>query len=115
MRVTTRLSEAPTRHQTYAERWEGPDGGLIAAWRQGLLMRDPRPDWARSASRDELPELPWRGGGSEVIKGKRQGTWLYLAMWQGLRSEALDVDTSQPLELRCTLTGVLTQFRAGPP
>lgn len=109
------VSEAPLRHQTYAERWEGPDGGLIAAWRQGLLMRDHRPDWVQAVLRHELPELPWRGGGSEVIKGKRPGTWLYLAMWQGLRGEALDVDTSQPLEMQCTRTQVRTLFRAGPP
>lgn len=109
------VESAPVPHQTYAERWEGPDGGLVAAWRQGLLMRELRPDWVQAADQNELPELPWRGGGSEVIKGKRMGTWLYLAMWQGLRGEALDINTAEPLEMQCARTRVTTLFRAGPP
>lgn len=34
----------------------------------------------------------------------------YLAMWQGIRGEDLNIDTAAHQELRCTKTNILVQF-----
>ena len=49
---------------------------------------------SEQALRGELPPLAWKGGADKPIKaGKRVGSLHYLATWQGLRGEPLDIDT----------------------
>lgn len=67
---------------------------------------------AQTAKRGELIILPWRGGVDEAIKGKKYGTYQYLAMWQGLREESLDIDTNSPVSITCSGTNMQVIFTA---
>ncbi|KQW24694.1 hypothetical protein ASC83_11095 [Acidovorax sp. Root402] len=86
---------------------EGPDKGLINAWITGLAKSVDSPELAAKATAGELPVLPFRGGVEAAIKTKTKvGHLLYVAMWQGLRGEDLQVDTDIELSMTCTRTGV---------
>lgn len=41
---------------------------------------------------------------------KKYGTLFYLAQWQGIRGEDLDIDTDVEYELFCSKTGVKVIF-----
>jgi hypothetical protein len=77
-------------------------------------VSDDRAD--ESAIRGELPQLPWKGGIARTDKKpptEKFGTLQYLAMWQGLRGEDLDLDLVGATEVRCARTGTVVTFRAG--
>lgn len=99
------LDDAP-----FDQRWRGADGGLILTWTIGLQMAGREPELAAAALRGELPVLPWKGGVARAIKGPKLGALHYLATWQGLRGEDLDIDTENPPTLRCARTGVEVSF-----
>jgi hypothetical protein len=109
---------------SWDERWRGDDLGLIACWESGREMRatggwyptvpegevDTEPGAAR-ADRGELLSLPWKGGVTKKLKvDVKYGTLMYLAMWQGLRGEDLDVDLDGEAALTCELTGQRVVF-----
>ena len=92
---------------TWDELWNGKDKGLIACWEVGRELREKEPGLASRAERGELPVLGWKGGvGKETKKGEKYGTLSYLAQWQGLRGEDLNVNLSQEPELVRTKTGM---------
>ena len=96
---------------TWDDRWEGPDRGLICSWVRGIEKARETPTLREQALRGELPPLAWKGGGNQAIKaGKRVGSVHYLAMWQGLRGDALDIDTDAPVSLTCTRFQTLVTF-----
>ncbi len=95
---------------TTAERWFGEDRGIIVSWVVGLSLANKRPELAEAARRGELPVLPWKGGVDSPIKGKKYGALFYLAMWQGLRGDDLDIDVSQEVDITCSRTGVAVRF-----
>lgn len=96
---------------TWEERWQGIDQGLIACWERGREKRDQEPELAKCAERGELPVLAWKGGVSKKIKTKKKyGTLFYLATWQGLRGEDLDVDLDKETEIVCSKTGICVIF-----
>lgn len=97
---------------TWAERWEGPDAGLVAAWEAGRALAPRRPDLAEAARAGQLVELPWKGGLTRALKpgAPKVGALLYVAMWQGLRGDALDLDTDAELDLTCTRFGTTVTF-----
>ena len=45
---------------------------------------------------------------------QKYGTLFYLAMWQGLRGEDLDIDLSEEIALNCTATGMTVVFTNDP-
>lgn len=95
----------------WAARWEGPDKGARTAWLAGAQMRRRDPDLAQRAESGELVPLPFRGGVTRQLKTKSKvGHNLYLAMWQGLRGEALDVDMDAEVSRTCTRFGVPVLF-----
>jgi hypothetical protein len=60
-----------------------------------------------------LVVLPWKGGVVSAIKlGKKYGTLFYLAMWQGLRGEPLDIDTDLEVVRTCSRTGMVVTYTA---
>lgn len=74
-------------------------------------MRKKEPELARLAENGELPPMGWKGGVENTIKtGKRYGTLFYLAQWQGIRGEHLDIDLDLEHELVCSRTGVKVIF-----
>ena len=55
----------------------------------------------------ELIVLPWKGGVERALKNaQKYGTKRYLAMWQGMRREDLDIDLANDQSLVCKATGV---------
>ena len=93
---------------TWDERWLGPDKGLIACWENGRELSETKPELAQRAKKGELPISGWRGGVEKKGKGKQKkhGTLCYLAEWQGLRGDDLDIDPSEKKELTCSRTGM---------
>ena len=101
---------------TYDELWDGPDRGLIWCWEGGRQIRDKEPELTARASEGEVMMLAWKRG--TEIKGKTPtrnwiaGTLQYLATWQGLRGENLDLRLNEDVDIVCTKTGKRYRFRS---
>ncbi len=92
---------------SWDERWDGQDKGLITCWEVGRELSKRKPEVAERAKNGELPELGWKGGVEKKLKKKEKyGTLFYLAQWQGLRGEDLDIDLSEETILVCSKTGM---------
>ena len=89
---------------SWDERWRCPDNGLINCWEVGRELARRQPELAEKAKRGELPVSAWKGGVEKKLKGKKFGTLKYLAEWQGLRGEDLNIDPSEEVELVCSRT-----------
>lgn len=111
-RVYRSVTEPPRRERlTWSERWKGNDGGLITCWEVGRRLREQEPDLARRAENGELPPMGWKGGvEKEQKKKEKYGTLFYLAQWQGIRGEDLDIDLSDEPEITCSKTGMKVTF-----
>ena len=107
-----RSYEEPRREGlSWCERWEGHDKGLIQCWEVGRELSKKKPELAERARYAELPVLDWKGGAEErTKKGEKYGTLWYLAQWQGLRGEDLDVDLSKESVLVCPRTGMKVTY-----
>lgn len=92
-------------------RWRDKDDGIIWCWESGREMAKINPLLAERAKSGELMILTWRGGVSPNVKmKKKEGTYKYLAQWQGLAGKDLDLDIDIPVTLTCTVTGVNITF-----
>lgn len=107
-----RSKEEPNRiNLTWYDKWRGPDKGLITCWEVGRNLRKENPELAEKALNGELPILGWKGGVDKKTKKKEKfGTHNYLAEWQGLRNEDLDIHLTLVYELICKRTGVKVYF-----
>lgn len=93
------------------ELWKAADRGLIVCWEVGRDLAKVETELAQRARRGELPVLSWKGGVERKIQsGKKYGTLQYLATWQGLRNENLEIEPSGETELTCSRTGVTVIF-----
>lgn len=91
---------------SWSEKWEGMDKGLIWCWERGRQKRVEEPELAARAENGELVLLAWKGGIQEKLKtGKKSGTLNYLATWQGLRNEDLDIYLEDERIIVCAKTG----------
>jgi hypothetical protein len=108
----------------WSGRWNGPDNGLIYCWERGREMRESDPILAERAVHGELVTLPWKGGTEgidEPIDGmkpktqKRYGTLNYLATWQGLRGEDLQIEVFAERPIVCSRRKREVIFRRLPP
>lgn len=106
--------DAPIRAGlSWDETWRGLDDGLIYCWERGRQERLERPDDSARAERGELVGLDWKGGVKKKLKvEKMPGTLRYLATWQGLRGEDLDIDLEYEREIVCSSTGQVVVFSA---
>jgi predicted ATP-dependent endonuclease of OLD family len=92
--------------------WHQEDMGLIACWEVGRVLARTKPELAEKCLNEELPILGWKGGVDEQSdKKNRSGTLKYLAQWQGLRGEDLNIDTSKNTSLTCSKTGISVLFK----
>lgn len=111
MRIHHSIAKPPTPSEDWHERWEGADQGLICSWLRGVEKSREAPDLAARAMAGELPVLAWKGGIEKAIKTKgKVGALNYLATWQGLRGEDLDIDTNAEVLMTCTRTKVTVLF-----
>jgi hypothetical protein len=111
MHLIVKIVDPGRDSMTWEERWEGADKGLIAAWERGREKSGEDLILAAAARRGELVALPWKGGVERATKQtRRYGTLLYLAMWQGLRKEKLDIDMECETALTCSRTGMTITY-----
>jgi len=107
-----RAFDEPNRtNPSYDERWGSDDLALITCWEVGRKIRAKDPELADLAIKGELPVLGLKGGvENKIQKEFKYGTLHYLAQWQGLRGEDLNIDMAQETELVCQRTGMRVVF-----
>ncbi|MDM0118921.1 hypothetical protein [Variovorax arabinosiphilus] len=110
MKIHHSIDERPVLGDRWEDLWQGPDQGLLCSWARGIEKAGQDPSLAEAARRGELPELAWKGGGPAIKAGKRLGALHYLATWQGLRGEDLDIDTEARPLVTCSMTGMAVTF-----
>ena len=111
MKIRRSISEPIRKGAKWDERWNAEENGLIACWERGREKRLEDPSLAAQAAGGQLVVLPWKGGVEKAIKRKQKfGTLFYLAMWQGLRGEDLNIDPSEEVVLNCATTGMAVVF-----
>jgi CubicO group peptidase (beta-lactamase class C family) len=104
--------DAPLRTGlTRTQLWEAADQGLIKCWEIGRQRAARFPNLAQQCRDGELPVLGWKGGVSRSLKKlEKYGSLKYLAQWQGLRGEDLDIDLSEERSLTCSRTKMRVTF-----
>ena len=111
MRIKRSISEPIRAGLTWNDCWKGEDQGLITCWETGRKKKEIDPSLASEAIAGRLVVLPWKGGVKKAIKGdNKYGVFNYIAMWQGLRGQDLDIDTDIEIKLTCSVTGVTVTF-----
>lgn len=101
---------------SWEETWHGPDDGLIFCWERGRQERLERPGDAERAERGELIGLDWKGGIKKKLKVEKvHGTLRYLATWQGIRGEDVDIDLGGERTIVCSRCGQAVVFSASLP
>lgn len=111
MRVHRSIKEPIRPDPSWEELWAGPDRGLISCWERGRELAGSSPESAVKAIVGHLIPLGWKGGIEAPTKLKKKvGTLFYLAKWQGLRGDDLDIDLDAEVTLTCEATGVHVTF-----
>ncbi|HCT04865.1 MAG TPA: hypothetical protein DIW86_05815 [Pseudomonas sp.] len=96
---------------SWSETWERADKGLIKCWEVGREIATKRPELVEATRKGQLPTLGWKGGVSRSLKKlEKFGSLKYLAQWQGLRGENLDIDLTQEVIKTCSLTHMVVTF-----
>ena len=88
---------------------------LITCWERGRGLATPDTTLAAAARTGQLVPLSWKGGVPPPVRGgkaprRKYGSFHYLAMWQGLRGEDLDIDTESSLKHVCAQFGTTVIF-----
>ncbi len=110
-RIYRSYSEPAREGLSWNELWKGHDMGLITCWETGRTIGEKEPELAERARNDELPVLGWKGGVEKKLKAnEKYGTLFYLAQWQGLRGDDLDIDLSEETELICSKTDMKVTY-----
>ena len=111
MKIHRLIAEPIRQNLTWDERWESTDQGLIACWERGRAKSFEDVTLAQQASNGQLMILPWKGGFKKAVKNKQKyGSFCYLAMWQGLRGNDLNIDTENEPTLTCSMTSMTVVF-----
>lgn len=112
MPIVRRSINTPIRQGLdWSTTWQAPDNGLIKCWEVGRLTAVQKPELAEAALDDELPVTCWKGGVSRTLKKlEKYGSLQYLAHWQGLRGEDLEVDQDAEVTHTCSKTGMRITF-----
>lgn len=112
--IVTRSIRTPARDidsLDFFERFGTEELGLITSWEIGRRLATRSPEVADAALRGELPELPWKGGVTQTIKKTfKYGALNYLAQYQGLRSEDLNINTDDEVSIVCAKNGLKVVF-----
>ncbi|WP_347901184.1 hypothetical protein [Pseudomonas purpurea] len=110
-RVQCSIDAPPRSGLSRDQVWEAADKGLIKCWEIGRERAARFPELAQRCLAGELPVLGWKGGVSRSLKKRdKYGSLKYLAQWQGLRGEDLDIDLTQEQALTCSRTQMQVTF-----
>ncbi|HFX1506476.1 TPA: hypothetical protein ACV474_005755 [Pseudomonas aeruginosa] len=110
-RVYRDLDEPLRTGLSHSELWQSYDKGLIISWEVGRALAEANPEIAEQCLQGELPVLGWKGGCSRrLLKIEKFGSLLYLAQWQGIRGESLDIDQELETTITCSKTGMIVTF-----
>jgi len=105
------INEPIREELSWDERWKGSDNGLITCWEVGREKRHSDVELAKKAEMGELPVLGWKGGADkELKKNEKYGSLNYLAQWQGLRGENLEINFTEEKTLICSRTGLAVTY-----
>ena len=110
-RIYRSIKKPIRKDPTADEKWRGEDKGLILCWEEGRELAHSQPKLAKRAQRGELPMLSWKGGVKRNPKKKKKtGSYCYLAQWQGIRGDDLDIVLSEKQTIKCSRTGVKVSY-----
>lgn len=110
-RIYRRFTEPDRENLTWEEKWRQEDRGLIKNYEVGRALSKTDSDLAEKAKKGELPVLCYKGGVEKTLKKKEKiGALNYLAMWQALRGEDLDIDMENEVIIICAKTKVAVTF-----
>lgn len=113
MKISRLINEPIREGLSWHERWDADDNGLIACWENGRELALKNPAKAEQARNGELIRFGWTGGVSEKLKADVfHGSLFYLAKWQGLRGDNLDIDVDADTVLTCTKTGQVVRYNS---
>ncbi len=105
------FTEPDRKDLSWKETWTKEDKGLIKNYEVGRALAKTNPGLAEKAKKGELPVLGYKGGVEKILKKKEKiGALNYIAKWQALRGEDLDIDLEQEIVLTCTKTDVTVTF-----
>jgi|SRR5690606_3619858 len=105
------ILEPDRKNLTWEETWKREDKGLIKNYEVGRALAIKEPELAEKAKRGELPVLAYKGGVEKTLKKKEKiGALNYVAMWQALRGEDLNIDLNEEMVLTCAKTKVRVTF-----
>ena len=104
-RIFRSINEEIRVNPSWEEKWKSSDKGLINYWEVGREMSQEKPGLAIRARNGELPVVGLKGGvEKELIMEEKIGTLAYLALWQGLRGEDLDIRLDEERKIICSRT-----------
>lgn len=105
------FSEPNRKNLSWEETWRGEDKGLIKNYEVGRALALNETELAEKAKRGELPVLGYKGGVEKKLKRKEKiGALNYVAIWQALRGEDLNIDIEKEMVLTCTKTHMTVTF-----
>lgn len=104
------IQEPKREGLTWEELWKSADSGLITCWERGRHKAIENPELSECCKNGELPVLAWKGGVKKKIKGRKYGSLFYLATWQGLRGEDLNISLQEEKTIICARTQVQVLF-----
>tara|TARA_B100000787_G_C16012840_1_gene214998 strand:- start:126 stop:497 length:372 start_codon:yes stop_codon:yes gene_type:complete len=110
-RIFRNFSEPDRENLTWEETWKREDKGLIKNYEVGRALGIKNPELVEKAKKGELPVLGYKGGVEKaLIKKEKIGALNYIAKWQALRGENLDIDLDKEIVLTCTKTDMIVTF-----
>lgn len=110
-RIYRSFSEPDRENLTWEETWRREDKGLIKNYEVGRALAKKEPELAEKAKRGELPVLGYKGGVDKTLKKKEKiGALNYIAKWQALRGEDLNLNLDEEIVLTCTKTDMRVTF-----
>ncbi len=111
MIINKSISEPIPRTTSWDESWGDLPAGLVTAWNTGRDKVERDPELAEAARTGQLIPLVWKGGvEKKILKTTKYGSMYYLAMWQGLRGEDLNIDLDSEPSITCSATGMTVIF-----
>jgi hypothetical protein len=110
-RIFRNFSEPDRENLTWEETWKREDKGLIKNYEVGRVLGVKNPELVEKAKKGELPVLGYKGGVEKaLIKKEKIGALNYIAKWQALRGENLDIDLDKEIVLTCNKTDMIVTF-----